>query len=74
MDDRAGIRREVAGVTPGDDVEERCRREVLAWVDSGSALCRTRKPATPDPHLVSYLVVVDPNMCRFMAKLAAPTS
>src|SRR4051794_30105565 len=45
-DDRAGIRLEVAGVEPGDDVERRCRLGVLSWIDSGAALCRTRKPAT----------------------------
>jgi 8-oxo-dGTP diphosphatase len=60
MDDRVGIRLEVAGIEPGDDVEERCRPDVLAWVDSGAALCRTRTPATPDRHLVSYFVLVDP--------------
>src|SRR4051812_6421198 len=59
-DDRAGIRLEVAGMEAGDDVERRCRLAALAWIDSGAALCRTRKPATPDKHLVSYFVVVDP--------------
>jgi 8-oxo-dGTP diphosphatase len=59
MEDRAAIRQEIAAVNPGDDVEKRCQQDVLAWVDSGAALCRTRKPATPDKHLVSYFVVVD---------------
>lgn len=54
-----GIRLEVAGGRSGDDVEKRCRQDVLAWVDSGAELCRTHGPATPDRHLVSYLVVVD---------------
>ena len=57
---RAAIREEVAGVAPGDAVEARCRRDVLAWVDSGATLCRTAPPATPDRHLVSYFAVVDP--------------
>jgi 8-oxo-dGTP diphosphatase len=59
MEDRAAIRQEIAAVNPGDDVEKRCQQDVLAWLDSGAALCRTRKPATPDKHLVSYFVVVD---------------
>jgi 8-oxo-dGTP diphosphatase len=60
MEDRAAIRSAVAGVRPGDDVEERCRADVLSWIDSGAELCRTDAPATPGKHLVSYFVVVDP--------------
>ena len=66
IEHRVGIRLEVDRVEPGDDVEERCRLDVLSWVDSGAALCRTRKPATPVRHLVSYFVVVDLSRCAVL--------
>jgi 8-oxo-dGTP pyrophosphatase MutT (NUDIX family) len=56
---RIEIRDEVAAVVAGDEAERRCIEDVLAWVDSGEPLCRVRKPATPDKHLVSYFVLVD---------------
>ena len=56
---RQSIRNEIASIIPFDDQEEDHRNEVLAWIDSGSPLCRTAKPATPPQHLVSYFVCVD---------------
>src|SRR5882757_8230848 len=56
---QAAIRREVASIQPFDELEETHRADALAWIDSGAALCRTRKPATPPKHLVSYFAVVD---------------
>jgi len=29
------------------------------WIESGAGLFRTGKPATPDPHLVSYFLLLD---------------
>lgn len=56
---RAAIRAEVAAVEPLDDTERAHIEGVLAWIDSNVELCRTRKPATPPKHLVSYFVLVD---------------
>jgi 8-oxo-dGTP diphosphatase len=56
---RAAIRREVASIQPFDAQEEIHRIDALAWIDSGSPLFRTAKPATPPKHLVSYFAVVD---------------
>jgi 8-oxo-dGTP diphosphatase len=56
---RAAIRREVASIRPVDELEAIHRTDALAWIDSGAPLCRSRKPATPPKHLVSYFAVVD---------------
>ena len=56
---RAAIRAEVESIDPLDALELDHRSEVLAWIDSGTPLCRTAKPATPPQHLVSYFAVVD---------------
>ena len=56
---RAAIRSELESINPLDALELQHLDETLAWVDSGSALCRTAKPATPPKHLVSYFAVVD---------------
>src|SRR6202022_4709179 len=54
-----GIRRLIAQVMPADAVEEEHRRQALAWLDSTGDIFRRVKPCTPDPHLVSYFVVID---------------
>ena len=56
---RSAIREEVAAIEPFDAIERAQRDDVLAWIDSGAALCRVHKPATPPKHLVSYFVLVD---------------
>jgi 8-oxo-dGTP pyrophosphatase MutT (NUDIX family) len=56
---RSAIREEVASIEPFDALERTHRADTLAWIDSGVELCRTRKPATPPKHLVSYFVLVD---------------
>jgi len=56
---RSQIRREVANIHPLDNLERIHISEVLNWIDSGAALCRTQKPATPPRHLVSYFVCTD---------------
>ena len=56
---RSAIREEVASIKPFDALEREHRDDVLAWIDSGAALCRIQKPATPPKHLVSYFVLVD---------------
>ncbi|HEY5259559.1 MAG TPA: NUDIX domain-containing protein [Rhabdochlamydiaceae bacterium] len=41
---------------------EEAEQIVLAqnWIDSGAELFRTEKPTTPDPHLVCYFLLIDP--------------
>jgi ADP-ribose pyrophosphatase YjhB (NUDIX family) len=56
---RAKIRGELESIVPLDVLERQHQSEAIAWVDSGAPLFRTRKPATPPRHLVSYFAVVD---------------
>ncbi len=56
---RSAVREEVASIEPFDALERAHRTDALAWIDSGVELCRTRKPATPPRHLVSYFALVD---------------
>jgi 8-oxo-dGTP pyrophosphatase MutT (NUDIX family) len=53
------IRSLVADVVPEDAVEEEYRRQALAWLDSTGDIFRRIKPRTPDPHLVSYFLLID---------------
>jgi 8-oxo-dGTP diphosphatase len=56
---RDQIRAEVEAIDALDEIEREDIRAVLAWIDSGTELCRLEKPATPPQHLVSYFVLVD---------------
>lgn len=56
---RTAIREEVASIEPFDALERAHIDDAMAWIDSGSGLCRIQKPATPAKHLVSYFVLVD---------------
>lgn len=56
---RNQIRSEISAIEAQDALEARHIEDALAWVDSGAALFRTAKPATPPKHLVSYFAVVD---------------
>ncbi|MDQ8022627.1 MAG: NUDIX hydrolase [Moraxellaceae bacterium] len=56
---RQQIRNEIAGITPLDELESSQIADTLRWIDSGTELCRTAKPATPPRHLVSYFACVD---------------
>ncbi len=53
------IRSEVTAIDPLDDLERQTIANVLAWIDSGAALCRLQKPANPPKHLVSYFACID---------------
>jgi 8-oxo-dGTP diphosphatase len=53
------IRGLIAQVAPVDAVEEEHRRQVLAWLDSTGDIFRRISPGTPDPHLVSYFLLID---------------
>jgi 8-oxo-dGTP diphosphatase len=50
----------VAGIPPGDSLEAEHRAFTLSWLQRTDDVFRQIKPATPDPHLVSYCVLVDP--------------
>lgn len=56
---RTEIRRMLSDITPLDEIEARHIEFSLAWIESGADLFRVAKPATPDPHLVSYFLLVD---------------
>jgi 8-oxo-dGTP diphosphatase len=53
------IRGLIAGVLPVDAVEEEHCRQALAWLDSTGDIFRRLRPRTPDPHLVSYFLLID---------------
>jgi 8-oxo-dGTP diphosphatase len=60
---RSSVRRVqelVRGIVPYDEVEAGHREEALRWLASTDDVFRRVKPATPSPHLVSYVVVIDP--------------
>lgn len=67
----------VAHIPPLDEIESKHIAFSIAWIDSGAELCRVAKPATPDPHLVSYFVLVDGGdlllVDHFNAELWLPT-
>ncbi len=56
---RNQIKQEITGIVPLDDLEKKTITNVLDWIDSGVELCRIKKPATPNMHLVAYFPVVD---------------
>ena len=39
---------------------------VEKWIDSGAEIFRIAKPATPDPHLVAYFLLIDQNEQRLL--------
>jgi 8-oxo-dGTP diphosphatase len=56
---RTDIRHIISKVIPLDEIEANHIEFSLHWIDSGAGLFRVAKPATPDPHLVSYFLLVD---------------
>lgn len=56
---RSQIRKEIESIQPIDLVETEHIAFTLNWLDSGKEIFRTQKPAIPDPHLVSYFLLVD---------------
>ena len=60
---RSSVRRVqelVRGIVAFDEVEAGHRDEALRWLASTDDVFRRVKPAIPSPHLVSYVVVIDP--------------
>jgi 8-oxo-dGTP pyrophosphatase MutT (NUDIX family) len=52
----------VAAITPLDTLEQEHIRETLSWLAATDDIFRREPPATPPQHLVSYVVVVDPDV------------
>lgn len=55
---RSTIKDMVLSIEPLDQLEKEHVKFILGWLDSPCQIFRTAKPATPDPHLVSYFVVI----------------
>ncbi|MEC3953262.1 NUDIX domain-containing protein [Nocardia sp. CDC153] len=51
----------VAGLAPFDELESQHIATTLDWLASTDDVFRRIKPATPSPHLVAYVVLVDPD-------------
>jgi 8-oxo-dGTP pyrophosphatase MutT (NUDIX family) len=56
---RKQIINEIQSITRLNRIEQQTKATVLAWIETGAELCRTKKPATPNKHLVAYFVVID---------------
>lgn|GEM_PF-135273 len=56
---RTEIQKLVSSISPLDEEEKGHVQFAKIWIESGAPLFRIEKPATPDPHLVSYFVLVD---------------
>ncbi len=55
------VHRLVAALEPWHDQEAQHQADTLRWLEDTDDVFRRSKPATPDPHLVSYVVMVDPD-------------
>jgi len=51
----------VSGIEPGDALEMDHRADALSWLETTDDVFRRVKPATPVKHLVSYVVLIDPD-------------
>src|ERR1700722_4343735 len=51
----------VSGIRPWDHLETEHRAETLNWLEKTNDVFRRAKPATPEKHMVSYVVMVDPD-------------
>lgn len=49
----------VTSILPIDNLEHEHIQFTLNWIRSGADIFRIEKPALPDPHLVSYFVIID---------------
>jgi 8-oxo-dGTP pyrophosphatase MutT (NUDIX family) len=51
----------IAEITPLDELESKHQTRALRWLESTDDVFRRAKPATPTPHLVSYVALIDPS-------------
>lgn len=56
----------ITTINPLDKTEQEHIRFVIDWIESGSEIFRIEKPATPETHLVSYFVIVSPDMDQIL--------
>ncbi len=56
---RKAIQDEILSIRPLDQLERVTKDAVIEWIESGTELCRLKKPNFPERHLVSYFAVVD---------------
>jgi ADP-ribose pyrophosphatase YjhB (NUDIX family) len=54
------IKETLEQIFPFDEKEEEHLLFTKKWMDSGAGVFRITKPATPDPHLVAYFLLLDP--------------
>ena len=54
------IKETLGQISPFDKKEEEHLFFTKKWMDSGAGIFRIAKPATPDPHLVAYFLLLDP--------------
>lgn len=54
------IKETLNSITAFDATEEKHLHFTKEWIDSGAGIFRLSKPATPDPHLVAYFLLLDP--------------
>jgi 8-oxo-dGTP pyrophosphatase MutT (NUDIX family) len=63
---RASLTGTLDRIRPLDSLEAAHRDFALDWAGSGAPLYRTRKPAIPPVHLVSYFVMTDSERCQLL--------
>ncbi len=53
------IKEVLSAISPFDELEKEHLIFTKNWIDSGAEIFRISKPATPDPHLVAYFLLLD---------------
>ncbi len=61
MSIRNEIYHTISTLSPLDEIEQEHISFTKNWIESGAEIFRTTKPATPDPHLVAYFLLIDPS-------------
>ncbi len=63
---RSEIRSLISQIQPIDKEEAEQIAFAQNWIDSGAEIFRTGKPTTPDPHLVCYFLLIDPEAQKML--------
>ena len=63
---RSSIASLISTIQPLDHEEEGHIAFAKQWIESGAELFRIAKPATPDPHLVVYFLLMDPEQGKVL--------
>ena len=66
IDIRSQIHQIISSMSPMDDLEDKHIRFTLDWIESGAEIFRIEKPAVPDTHLVSYCLIVSPELDKIL--------